>query len=110
MKTRAVSAQCKSDVPEESCGVRQFKDDVTSAAFNPEAGAVQAAGDFNDWQPLKSRMIKFRKSGVWKIILSLIPAACQYRFVVDDCWWQDSCSIASEPSAYGELNPIIRVI
>jgi 1,4-alpha-glucan branching enzyme len=93
----------------DSCGIRQFKDGVTFTVIFPDANTVRIAGDFNNWQPEKTPMKKFRKDGLWKVKLPLNAGIYRYRLVVDGLWQQDPYNTATESNPYGELNSVVQV-
>lgn len=51
---------------------------------NPKAGAVSIVGDFNDWTPGETRLVREPNSGLWSITLPLMPGRHMYGFMVDD--------------------------
>jgi len=92
----------------EQFGVRQVKGGVEFRACCPEAGIVQVAGDFNNWQPQQTPMRKLR-GGVWKVKLPLSAGSYRYRLVVDGKWQHDPYNNATELNPYGELNSVVQV-
>jgi 1,4-alpha-glucan branching enzyme len=92
----------------ECCGPCQVKDGVIFSAFYPQAGSVQLAGDFNNWQPAKNPMQK-TVDGAWQLKLPLAKGIYRYRLVVDGVWQQDPNNKMTEPNPYGELNSVVKV-
>jgi 1,4-alpha-glucan branching enzyme len=75
----------------------------------PEAQSVSIAGDFNNWDCNKTKLINH--NGTWKITLNLKPGHYQYMFVIDGKKW------APDPNAkeyiddgYGNKNSIIDIL
>ena len=78
-------------------------------AFYPQAGKVEIAGDFNDWQPAKTPMRRVG-DGTWQARLHLPRGEVyHYRLVVDGRWQQDPYNTETEANPYGELNSVIKV-
>lgn len=90
-------------------GAHQVADGVMFVAFYPQAGKVEIAGDFNDWQPSKTPMRKIG-DGTWQARLHLPKGIVyHYRLVVDGRWQQDPYNTETEANPYGELNSVIKV-
>ncbi len=53
----------------------------------PEAKQVALAGDFNDWDVSKTRLVKSEHPGVWTADVPLPPGRYSYAFVVDGERW-----------------------
>ncbi|TFG48993.1 MAG: glycoside hydrolase [Candidatus Brocadiia bacterium] len=92
-----------------SFGVRQVRGGVVFRAFCPEAANVQIAGDFNSWQPEKTKMKRVSTNGVWEVKLPLTAGTYRYRLVVDGQWQKDPYNDDCEPNPYGEFNSIVKV-
>jgi len=90
-------------------GVNQVNDAIVFVTLYPRAGAVQIAGDFNNWQPEKTQMNKVGTSGVWQTKLNLPPGRYRYRLVVDGHWQQDPYNVQTEMNPFGELNSVVEV-
>ena len=69
-------------------GAKQVGDEVVfSASFNT-ANKVLVAGDFNNWQPQITPMMRIN-GGDWRTHLPLSPGRYRYRLVVDGNWMTD---------------------
>jgi chromosome partitioning protein len=90
-------------------GVRQIADAMMFVTLYPRAGAVQLAGDFNNWQPQSAQMEKIADNGVWQLKLPLSPGRYRYRLVVDGQWQQDPYNNQTEMNPFGEYNSVIEV-
>jgi len=90
-------------------GVSQMNDAVAFVTLYPRAKNVQIAGDFNNWQPEKTGMVKVGESGVWQTKLKLPTGKYRYRLVVDGQWQQDPYNEQTELNPFGDLNSVIEV-
>jgi chromosome partitioning protein len=90
-------------------GVNQLNDAVVFVTLYPRAKSVQIAGDFNNWQPSKTKMEKVSDGGVWQTKLYLPPGKYRYRLVVDGQWQQDPYNALTELNPFGSHNSIVEV-
>jgi len=90
-------------------GVNQVKDAVVFVTLYPRAGSVQVAGDFNNWQPEQTPMLKVGDSGVWQTEMNLSPGRYRYRLVVDGQWQQDPYNELTELNPFGGFNSVVEV-
>jgi chromosome partitioning protein len=90
-------------------GVNQMNDAVVFVTLYPRAKSVQIAGDFNNWQPSKTKMEKVGDSGVWQTKLHLPAGKYRYRLVVDGQWQQDPYNALTELNPFGGHNSIVEV-
>jgi hypothetical protein len=49
----------------------------------PEAVSVFVVGDFNDWDPRATPLVRSDPSGAWTVAVALEPGLYQYSYVVD---------------------------
>ena len=75
---------------------------------DPTAAAVAIAGNFNDWHPNATQMLRVG-DGRWLKDLALLPGIYEYRLVVDGTWMPDPGAVATAPNPFGELNSILKV-
>ncbi|MFC1523955.1 glycoside hydrolase family 13 [Thermodesulfobacteriota bacterium] len=54
----------------------------------PNATEISLAGEFNNWDPSKHKMRKY-KGDIWKKSMKLKSGRYEYKFVVDGDWWTD---------------------
>ena len=73
----------------------------------PEAGSVQLAGTFNEWEP-KARQLRMDSRGVWRTSMMLEPGVYEYRFMVDGEWSNDQ-DAPQVPNPFGAEN-CVRVV
>jgi 1,4-alpha-glucan branching enzyme len=90
-------------------GVNQTNGAVMFVTLYPRANDVSIAGDFNNWQPGKSKFEKVGNSGVWQTKMQLSPGKYRYRLVVDGKWQQDPYNETAEMNPFGEYNSIVEV-
>jgi chromosome partitioning protein len=90
-------------------GVRQVGEAVMFVTLYPRAKSVQIAGDFNNWQPEKTKLEKVGENGVWQIKLPMASGKYRYRLVVDGQWQQDPYNENTELNPFGELNSVLEV-
>jgi len=74
----------------------------------PHAGAVAAAGTFNNWDASLTPM-KRGKDGLWRAKEILPPGRHEYRFVVDGQWLSDPKAKESVPNPHGGDNSVMVV-
>lgn len=77
----------------------------------PDAGRVQVAGDFNNWNADdgKSELAPTDEPGVWRKEIRLGPGRYAYRLVIDGRWCSDPANPYVESNPYGELNSVIEI-
>ncbi len=90
-------------------GIRQKQGRVEFAVLYPKAQTVQLAGDFNNWKPENTPLLKSDPNGRWNIELELDGGVYHYRYVVDGRWQQDPYNNNVETNPYGELNSVLEV-
>ncbi len=90
-------------------GVNQVKDAVVFVTLYPRAASVQVAGDFNNWQPEQTPMLKVGDSGVWQTEINLSPGRYRYRLVVDGQWQQDPYNELTELNPFGGFNSVVEI-
>mgnify|MGYP006312606987 CR=1 FL=1 len=72
-----------------------------------EARQVFLAGDFNNWDPTATRMVK--RNGTFRKKMALSAGEHQYKFLVDGKWQTDPAAMAQVPNAMGSTNSIVTV-
>ena len=90
-------------------GASQIDGAVVFVTLYPRAHTVQIAGDFNNWQPQQTPMVKVGDSGVWQTKLKLPAGKYRYRLVVDGQWQQDPYNENAELNPYGDYNSVLEV-
>lgn len=75
----------------------------------PGSQNLALAGDFNDWNPSKTPLIRNDALGVWQAVLQLPPGKYRYRLVLDGQWVQDPHNPRTETNPFGELNNVVDV-
>jgi len=89
-------------------GVRQEGEAVVFRSRHPDAAEVQLAGDFNDWMPHTTPMLR-SGGGDYEARLRLQKGRYRYRLVVDGRWLHDPNNPNLERNEYGELNSVVVV-
>ena len=79
---------------------------VFAFEVNEGAGEVYLAGDFNNWNPKATRMI--RHNGEYRARVQLEPGEHQYKFVVDGVWYTDPSAVKQVPNGMGSMNSVVR--
>ena len=94
---------------DEFYGVKQLGEEVVFSARFEAARRVLIAGDFNNWSPESTPMLKNGSPGKWTMSLPLRPGRYRYRFIVDGQWVTDPHNKYVEANQFGELNNIVEV-
>jgi 5'-AMP-activated protein kinase regulatory beta subunit len=91
-------------------GVKKRKKIISTefTLYAPDAKKVYLAGDFNNWDPEKYPMRKF-KSGICKKKVKLKPGCYEYLFVVDGVWQTDPENSITKVNPYGTENSAIVI-
>ncbi|MFQ5492406.1 MAG: hypothetical protein ACE5GE_16975, partial [Phycisphaerae bacterium] len=90
-------------------GVQQTPEGVVFRNANPGAQHVQLAGDFNDWMPHTTPLMRESGRGDFVTRLRLAPGRYRYRLVIDGRWSHDPANPTVETNEFGELNSILEV-
>ena len=61
--------------------------EVEVALSAPQASTVAVVGDFNNWNPVRTRLVRSSHEGLWLAHLRLPPGVYQYSFVIDGTTW-----------------------
>ncbi len=83
------------------------KEVVFQFEAGPSAQDVFVAGEFNNWNPQATRMV--RKGGQFTARLFLPPGKYQYKYVVDGQWQQDPTAGAEVGNEFGGFNSVASV-
>jgi anti-sigma factor RsiW len=76
----------------------------------PQAASVAVVGDFNAWNPERTRMVRLDHGGSWVAMLKLPPGVHQYSFVIDGkVWVADPGAKKSIDDGFGGRNSVIIV-
>ena len=82
---------------------------VRLVMLQPGARTVQAAGDFNGWNPA-STPLEPTTSGAWTVTLRLEPGRYEYMFVVDgERWVADPFAVEQTDDGFGARNAVLDV-
>ena len=84
--------------------------DVEVQFSAPHAVTVAIAGDFNGWDPSRTKLVRSSHEGVWRARLKLAPGVYQYSFVLDGTTWvTDPQSKNLLADGFGGQNSVIVV-
>jgi hypothetical protein len=72
------------------------------------ARKVAVAGDFNDWNPAGTELVRDGQ-GKFAATLRLPPGAHEYMFVVDGQWVTDPAASELRPDGFGRTNAVLRL-
>ena len=82
---------------------------VRLVVVQPGARVVQAAGDFNGWNPSRTPLEQ-TADGAWTVTLPLEPGRYEYQFVVDgDRWIGDPFAVEQSNDGFGSRNAVLDV-
>jgi chromosome partitioning protein len=70
---------------------------------------VYIAGDFNNWSPTASPLIRNDHLGVMERLIPMQAGSYQYRLVIDGQWTHDTFNTRSVPNPFGGLNSVLEV-
>lgn len=82
--------------------------EVTFMFPKTNAKVVQIAGEFNNWDPSKTPLVKDSK-GKWTTTFPLQTGSYQYKYVVDGTWVPDPQNETVAETDLGGVNSIITV-
>jgi len=75
----------------------------------PRASSVAIVGDFNDWNPHATPLIR-TGSGAWEARVRLAPGQYNYAFVVDGATWvPDPAAPKNAVDDFGSPNSVVTV-
>ncbi len=82
---------------------------VRLVVVQPGARIVQAAGDFNGWNPAQTPLEQ-TADGAWTVTLPLEPGRYEYQFVVDGRQWiGDPFAAEQNADGFGSRNAVLDV-
>lgn len=81
---------------------------VLFSLYDPQAGSVFLAGDFNGWN-VTSHPLRRDKKGNWKLTLLLRPGIYEYNFYVDGVWRCDPNCTETIQNPFGTFNSLLRI-
>jgi len=82
---------------------------VRLVVVHPGAQTVQAAGDFNGWNPARTPLEQV-SSGAWTVTIPLEPGRYEYMFVVDGQQWiADPFAPEQNDDGFGSRNAVLDV-
>jgi len=94
---------------EDVYGTKVTSEGVWFVTQAPGAGRVCVAGDFNNWQPEATPLLRNGREDCFHALLPLQPGRYCYRFVIDGQWRTDANNTYVESNPFGELNSVVEV-
>lgn len=110
-KGNCKTAKCKTKAKKATKPAAKKRKAILSTEFSlhaPDAKEVYLAGDFNDWNPTKDSMRKF-KTGKCIKKMKLKPGKYEYQFIVDGDWWTDPSNPSRSINEFGTENSVLIV-
>jgi 1,4-alpha-glucan branching enzyme len=92
----------------ESIGRAAAMQQIDFTYVAPEAGKVNLAGTFNNWNTLSLPMKK-DKDGTWKRMVKLSPGRYEYKYFVDGAWALDIPGAELDRNPFGTNNCVMYV-
>jgi len=82
---------------------------VRLVLVQPNAQSVSVAGDFNDWNPAKTKLER-TDGGMWTVTFPLKPGRYEYMFVIDGKQWiADPLATEEAIDGFGAQNAVLDV-
>ena len=77
--------------------------------LQPDARSVSVVGDFNGWNPAKTKLER-TDGGMWTVTLPLKPGRYEYMFVIDGKQWiADPLASEEATDGFGAQNAVLDV-
>jgi 1,4-alpha-glucan branching enzyme len=82
---------------------------VRLVVVQPGAKTVEAAGDFNGWNPARTPLEQI-SNGAWTVTIPLQPGRYEYMYVVDGQEWiADPFAAEQNDDGFGSQNAVLEV-
>ena len=107
--------QSTEQVPPVAVGNPQLPDSLASRTVRfilvaPEAGRVSLVGDFNQWDPAATPLMRDEKNGTWTAFVPLRPGMHTYSFVLDGRHFvADPTAPMAADDGYGHKSSVVIV-
>lgn len=76
----------------------------------PQAGRVALVGDFNQWDPSATPLVRDEKNGTWSAFVTLEPGMHTYSFVLDGSHFvADPTAPMAPDDGYGQRSSVVFV-
>lgn len=77
----------------------------------PGASRVTLVGDFNNWDPAATPLVRVSETGRWETVVPLTPGRYQFTFVVDGSQWvRDPLLPQATGDDFGQPTSVITVL
>jgi hypothetical protein len=88
-------------------GVTKVKDGIEFTYYDPYAGSVNLAGQFNNWS-MNANPLVMDQDGTWRVVLKLAPGTYEYKFVVNGSEWVADPDNPKVVGEYGNSQLVIN--
>ncbi|MDR1997290.1 MAG: AAA family ATPase [Candidatus Margulisbacteria bacterium] len=82
---------------------------ICFAFKDKSAESVKISGDFNNWTPEATPLIKLEQKGVWYTFLPLKAGKYSYQYVIDGKYQPDPANPATEISPFGVKQSVVEI-
>jgi len=90
-------------------GIRKSSKGVLFVQPISSGRRIEIAGDFNSWNPARSRMVINEALGVFEKHMELPAGSYAYKLVIDGLWVLDPYNLERSDNGLGGFNNMIRV-
>lgn len=73
------------------------------------ASSVALVGDFNDWDGTRTPMRPSNESGIWTVVIPLVPGRHRYAFLVNGSRWVADPGAPKAPDDFGAPSSVVTV-
>jgi 1,4-alpha-glucan branching enzyme len=113
VKSKAVEAKAPTRVQKKGTAKKKparakAKAKTTLRLEAPQAEGVFIVGSFNEWDPTANPLERDER-GTWICTLAIEPGEHEYRFVVDEVWWDDPVNMFRRWNEFGTQNCVLIV-
>jgi 1,4-alpha-glucan branching enzyme len=81
---------------------------VEFSFYDPNAGEVFLAGEFNQWD-IRSLPMRKDEEGIWRRMVELNTGSYEFKFFVDGAWFENLTGAQLAPNPFGTQNYVIGV-
>ena len=108
VKTKAPAKIVKKRAAPKKPTRAQAKAKATVRLEAPQAAQVFIVGSFNGWDPMANPLER-DEEGTWICTLTLEPGEHEYRFLVDEAWWDDPANMSRRWNEFGSQNCVLVI-
>ena len=107
-RTKAPAKTSKKAAAPKGPAKARAKAKTTFTLEAPGAAQVFIAGSFNGWD-LAANPLKKNREGTWVCALAIEPGEHEYRFLVDEIWWDDPMNPVRRWNEFGTENCVLII-